>query len=392
MNVPEFSLFSQPRVVFGPGRLHELPGLAARYGSRVLLVTGSGSLEKSGVLPDLFDQMRSCSLRHVHLTVSGEPGPDLVDRAVSRHAGSGIDVVVAIGGGSVLDAGKAISAMLLQGEPVETYIEGLDGYRPHDGRKVPFIAVPTTSGTGSEATNNAVISRTGPGGFKRSLRHPAFIPDIALIDPALMLSLPRRQTVASGMDAGTQLLEAYLSPAASPYTDALAWSGLEHFRSSFPASCGSGAGRIEVRSAMAYAALLSGMTLVNAGLGIVHGFASSIGGFIDIPHGTLCASLLASATRENIGQLRLRDGVAYLEKYARAGRLFSGLDTLDTESACDALVETLEEWQEQFAVERLGAFGLQQKDIDDIVNMTRSKNNPVELDDASMKTILMERL
>lgn len=392
MNNTDFSVFHQPHIIFGAGRRSELPAIAARYGRHVLVITGSSALRQSGVLGSLLGQFRSHGLQYAHMTVCSEPHPDLVDRAVSCYEDLGIDVVVAIGGGSVLDAGKAVSAMLLKKEPVEQYIEGLPSFRPHDGCKVPFIAVPTTSGTGSEATDNAVISRVGKGGYKRSLRHPSFVPDIALIDPELMLSLPAGITVASGMDACTQLIEAYVSPSASPYTDALAWSGLEHVNRSFIASCTDGAKTIGVRADMAYAALLSGIALVNAGLGVVHGFASSLGGYIDIPHGMLCAVLLAAATRQNILRLREQGGEAALEKYARIGRLFSARDTAGRDEACDSLVEILENWQERLTVPRLSDYGLQVDALEDIANQTRCKNNPAALSVSHLVSILEERL
>ncbi|MCG8344086.1 MAG: iron-containing alcohol dehydrogenase, partial [Chlorobiales bacterium] len=299
-----FSLLRQPRVFFGPGEIQTLSGLVREFGKKVLVVTGSSTLQRSEELFTLFDRMKSELLECHHYAIHGEPCPDLVDRAVEEYGGFGIDVVVAAGGGSALDAGKAISAMLLKKEPVERFIEGQPEYRAHDGMKVPFIAVPTTSGTGSEATNNAVISRTGPGGYKRSLRHYAFVPEAAVIDPELTLTMPSELTAASGMDAFTQLLEALVSPYGSPYTEAVALSGIEHFSRCFERACYNGAEDIDARSGMAYASFLSGIALANAGLGIVHGFASSIGGYVDIPHGQLCATLLYSATRENIAQLR----------------------------------------------------------------------------------------
>lgn len=263
----------------------------------------------------------------------------------------------------------------------------------HDGRKVPFIAVPTTSGTGSEVTNNAVISRVGRNGFKRSLRHAAFVPDIALVDPELMVTVSPELTAASGMDACTQLLEAYTSPFATPYTDALACSGLEHFSRSFLSACTVCSGDSAVRGDVAYAALMSGIALANAGLGIVHGFASSVGGLIDIPHGTLCATLLAEATRENVAQLRAIDGShPALQKYAKAGVILSGVAAKDVPAGCERLVETLEEWQESLSFPRLRSYGLNLEDLDGIVTATRSKSNAVVLDHAAMKRILSKRL
>ena len=388
-----FSVLPTPRIHFGAGTLAKLPALAAAFGRRMLLVTGSRTLQRSPSASKILDELRRAGIDVACLEVEREPSPELIDEAVALGRATPCDVVVAIGGGSAVDAGKAISAMLLQREPVERFIEGQPGFMPHDGRKVPFIAVPTTSGTGTEATSNAVISRVGPGGYKRSLRHPAFVPNEAIIDPDLMTSAPPELTAASGMDAFTQLLEAYLSPLASPYTDAVCQSGLEHFSRSFELACGSGAGDVAVRADMACAALMSGIALANAGLGIVHGFASSIGGLFDIPHGTLCATLLAEATRENIRQLRASEGgEPGLRKFATASRILTGASASNLADDCARLVEHLESLQTRLAFPRLGEFGVREADFDEIIPATRSKTNAVPLDAESMQRILAARL
>lgn len=370
-----------------------LPDLCASYGRNLLLVTGRSTLVRSGLERELVCELERTGLQVTRVFVDREPSPDLIDRTVERCRDRVIDVVAAIGGGSVLDAGKALSAMLLQNQPVERFIEGQKGVMPHNGRKVPFIAVPTTSGTGSEVTNNAVISRVGAGGYKRSLRHEAFVPDVALIDPALMCPAPPELTASSGMDACTQLLEAYLSPYGSPYTDTIALSGLDRFARSFMPACGSGARDLSVRGDMAYAALMSGIALVNAGLGIVHGFASSVGGLFDIPHGTLCATLLAAATRENIGRLRELDAShPALAKFARAGNILCGTGAESVDAGCEMLMDRLYAWQEELRFPRLASFGVGEGDFDAIVPATRAKGNPVRLEPESMHRILQERL
>ena len=387
-----FSLLPLPIIHFGAGRFSLLADLAGAFGSTALVVTGSHALQHSGRLSALMDSLRGAGMRAFHLAVDREPSPEMVDSAVSTFREASIDVVLGVGGGSVLDAGKAVSAMLCYELPVERFIEGQKDFLQHDGRKVPFIAVPTTSGTGSEVTNNAVISRVGRNGFKRSLRHVSFVPDIALIDPELMMTVSPELTAASGMDACTQLLEAYTSPFASPYTDALACSGLDYFSRSFLAASTNRADDRVVRGDIAYAALMSGIALANAGLGIVHGFASSVGGLIDIPHGTLCATLLAEATRENIEQLRLIDRKhLQLQKYAKAGAILSGVVAEDIVSGCELLLETLNNWQERLSFPRLSSYGIIREDFDGIVAATRSKSNAVQIDNDAMKRILSKR-
>ena len=387
-----FSLLPLPVIHFGVGRFSLLADLAGSFGRTVLVVTGSHALQHSGRLSALMDSLNTAGMRAFHLVVDREPSPGMVDSAVATFRERSIDVVLAVGGGSVLDVGKAVSAMLRYELPVERFIEGQKDVVQHDGRKVPFIAVPTTSGTGSEVTNNAVISRVGRNGFKRSLRHVAFVPDIALIDPELMVTVSPELTAASGMDACTQLLEAYMSPFATPYTDALCSSGLDYFSRSFLAACTNRADDSGVRGDIAYAALMSGIALANAGLGIVHGFASSVGGLIDIPHGTLCATLLAEATRENIEQLCLIDGKhPQLQKYAKAGAILSGVAADDLASGCELLLETLKNWQERLSFPKLSCYGIIPEDFDGIVRATRSKSNAVQLDNAAMKRILSSR-
>ena len=227
-----FVFMRVPVIHFGAGKLAMLPKLASRYGDSVLLVTGSASFARSVHCSSLMRGLADAGIRLAVEAVSGEPSPAFVDDVVARHRAKLPACVIAIGGGSAIDAGKAISAMLAQEGSVRDFLEGMET-RTHDGRKVPFIAVPTSSGTGAEATKNAVLSEVGPGGFKRSLRHDNFVPDIALVDPALTLSCPAPVTSACGLDALTQLLEAYVSTQASPMTDALALSGLQAVASGF---------------------------------------------------------------------------------------------------------------------------------------------------------------
>jgi len=388
-----FSLLPLPAIHFGAGRFSSLPELAAAFGTEVLLVTGRHALAQSGRLTSLIDALHERGMHVSHLIVDREPSPELVDDAVSTYRNRSINVVVSVGGGSALDAGKAISAMLLYDGPVERFIVGQGSLETHDGRKVPFIAVPTTAGTGSEVTNNAVISNVGSDGYKRSLRHVSFVPDIALIDPELMVTVSPQLTAASGMDACTQLIEAYTSPLASSYTDALVGSGLEHFSRSFLPACTDQSLESGVRSDIAYAALISGIALSNAGLGIVHGFASSVGGLFDIPHGVLCATLLAEATKQNISALRLLDhDHPTLHKYAHVAALLSGNVSENVMSGCDRLVAVLEEWQELLCFPRLEQFGIAPGNLDHIVSITRSKTNAVQLDASSMKRILSNRM
>jgi alcohol dehydrogenase class IV len=257
-----------------------------------------------------------------------------------------------------------------------------------------LICVPTTSGTGSEATKNAVISQVGSGGFKKSLRHDNFMPAVALLDPALCTSAPAGVTAACGMDAFTQLLESYVSVKSSPLTDALALDGMRRLCPALPAACGHKAHDITTRGALAYAAFLSGVTLAHAGLGIVHGLASPAGAAVDIPHGVVCGNLLAPATRMTIARLQSANdshAALYLNKYARVGRLFDPA-AKTIRAGCQALIDNLYQWTTTLKIPRLGKFGMTSAHIPDIARQTSCKNNPVPLSPGEIVKIVIERL
>jgi alcohol dehydrogenase len=236
-------IFSRiPVIHFGAGEFNTLPDIIGRMGKTVLIITGSHSFQSSGKKDQLESALKKKSINFFSVQVKGEPSPGLIDTVVAQFRDSGIDVVCGIGGGSVIDAGKAVSAMLLHDDSVFEYLEGVGTGKQHDGDKAPFIAVPTTAGTGSEATKNAVLSEVGQDGFKKSLRHDNFVPDIAVVDPELMLPCPPLTTAASGMDALSQLLESYVSTRASKLTDSLAYDGLSCVVHNLIPACTDGGG------------------------------------------------------------------------------------------------------------------------------------------------------
>jgi len=366
--------------------------VARPFGTKALVVRGSRSLIESGNWSRIEIALKNSSISFGICEVSGEPSPAMVDSIVKSHHDKKPDIVIGIGGGSAIDAGKAVSAMLPKDGSVTDYLEGI-GTRKHDGVKVPFIAVPTTAGTGSEASANAVLSQTGVNGYKRSIRHDNFCPDIALVDPGLVLSCPASVTAACGMDAITQLLESYVSDKASAFTDALVESALPLAGKHLTGAATDRAKDLETRSAMSYASLISGITLANAGLGVVHGFASAIGGFFPVPHGVICGSLLAPSTHLTIDKLLDSDPeYPALRKYARAGEMISGLKEISVTEACDLLVETIDRWTGILGIPRLSQFGISANDIDRIVRETGNKNNPVKLNDSELRQVLLARL
>ena len=394
--IPPFSFARIPHIIFGTGKLNELYNIIPKFGKRTLFVMGARSLKQSGKWDEIESVLEENFVDFSSIYVSGEPSPSFIDSNISKLKNKNLDLVVGIGGGSVTDAGKAISAMLTKGDSIKNYLEGV-GNKIHDGKKIPYIAIPTTSGTGSEASKNAVITEVGPKGFKKSLRHDNLIPNIAIIDPELMISCPPSISAACGMDAFTQLLEAYVSSKGNPITDALAFSGLKFLSENLIPACSTGAKNIEIRAAMAYGSLLSGITLANAGLGIIHGLASPIGGYFEIPHGVICGTLLAEATKMNIKMLQEANsaGKKGLRKYAEIGALLSGKSSVEETRIyeyCFFLIEILEKWTEKLKIDRLGKYDIKIEDIEKIIKIANLKNNPVNLSEENIKTILVNRI
>ena len=393
MHFNNFSISRLPRILFGQGRINELPGLITKYGQQVLLVTGQSSFRGSPTWDALTQSLEKLNISWHHIIVSGEPSPQLVDAAVQKHSHNKIDLVVAIGGGSVLDAAKAIAGLLPHGNSVMDHLEGVGKGIEYCGPALPFIAVPTTAGTGSEATKNAVLSIHGEQGFKKSFRHECLVPEYALIDPDLLGSCPAELIAADGMDAFTQLLESYVSLNANPMIDALAWSGMEAVKQGFFAAW---RGDNQGQAAMAYAALLSGITLAQVGLGSVHGLASPLGAFFPIPHGVVCGTLLASATEINIRAMQQREpNNPALAKYAQVGRFLCDLPKADTEQAHRCLVSCLHDWTELLGLERLSNYGIKESDFERIVANSRGSSmttNPIVLTDDEISEILQQRL
>ena len=398
MNMPAFSTVPLPRIIFGEDSHKQLPSLVAAYGHQVLLVTGATSFCATIYWQQLQTALTEAGVQWQAVTIGGEPSPQQVDQIVTQFYQMGIDCVLAIGGGSVLDAGKAIAGLLPLGHSVMDYLEGVGQGLNYEGPAVPFIAVPTTAGTGSEATMNSVLSVQGRDGFKKSFRHPSLVADIALVDPLFLASCPPALIAANGMDAFTQLLESYVSCRANPLTDALAWSGLEAVTQHFFAAC-EGGDSVEARqgrAGMAYGALMSGITLAQVGLGSVHGLASPLGACFPIPHGVVCGTLVAAATERNIASLRQRqpDSPA-LEKYARLGRLLNIDAALTNSQAWVALISTLHDWVERLDIPALGHYGVMAADVDRIVAGCRGgsmRTNPIVLSDDEIREIIESRL
>jgi len=391
-----FSIARLPRIEFGRGVFTKLDKIIAGYGQHVLIVTGAGSLQATEHWPLLLNSLEQHSIRYSHCQVTGEPSPQYVDHSVKEFSDQDIDVVLGIGGGSVLDAAKAIAGLLKVKSSVMDFLEGVGPELKYEGPAVPFIAVPTTAGTGSEATKNAVLSVQGQDGFKKSFRDDKLVAEYALVDPALLASCKPELIAANGMDALTQLMESYVSLRANVMTDALAISGLRAVRDGLLVWYQDGAAACEAQDKMAYAAMLSGITLAQVGLGSVHGLASPLGAFYPISHGVVCGTLVATATEMNVKAMLEREpSNPALAKYARLGDVLSENRHSSKETSWQALNALLVEWTETMQLPRLSTYGIKQEQLDKVVTHSRGSSmqtNPIVLTDEEVKHVLELRL
>ncbi|MFP4425048.1 MAG: iron-containing alcohol dehydrogenase [Spirochaetaceae bacterium] len=400
-----------PALYYGAGSISALPKIIADLGveGSLLLITGKSAFEPHGFGPRLLSLLEEHGHRVVSKRVHGEPSPQIVDRVVSetREAlGGEPGAVAAVGGGSVIDSGKAASAAFRHAGSIKEYLEGV-GTRKPSGRRLPLIAASTTAGTGSEGTKNAVLSEVGEKGYKKSLRHDAFVPDAAIIDPELHRSAPASVTAASGLDAITQLLEAYVSVKATPFTDLFCEMGLTQAAWAYPRVLNDPE-ELEARGSMAMAAYLSGLSLATAGLGLVHGAASPLGAARDIPHGVVCGTLIGEVSRKSVtylfgegGDTKGGAGLSLAEgadlgrgrhKYAGAGRILTGRHDASEAEAARALVDWLTEITELSGVPRLGEYGFTRQELEKLAPKCGEKNQPVAFDSEATATVLLERL
>jgi len=367
-----FQFLTPPEIRFGPGEARRIPEVVARFGKRPFVVTGARSAERLPIF-DLIAPYRRWS-------VSGEPDVATVDEGGRRCREAGADVVLAVGGGSVIDAAKAVAALATNEGSVLEYLEQVGTGRKIEHPPLPFIAVPTTAGTGSEATKNAVI-RVPEAKVKRSIRHDLLLPRVAIVDPELSATAPRDVAASAGLDALTHLIEGYASAGATSMTDALALPGIRLAVRGLRALA---EGQADAEP-MALAALWGGIVLANAGLGAVHGLVAPMGGRCAIPHGTGCACLLVETLRTNVEALRARSPSSpALARYAEAA------DALGAASV-EAALEELASLRRRLGVKPLSAYGVTPEDVVPIVQGSRGgsmRNNPIELSDAELEQVL----
>ena len=379
-----FEFATAGRIMAGPGRARELPGVLAGLGSRFLVVTGADPARHDKLLASLD---RAAAV----FPVGAEPTVEVVRAAVDVARAQGADVIAAIGGGSVIDTGKAVAMLLANGGDALDYLEVVGSGQVITRPAVPCVAVPTTAGTGAEVTANAVLAVPSHR-VKASLRSPMMIPRVALVDPLLTVSCPPPVTAASGLDALTQCLEPFVSVQATPLTDGLAREGLRRAGTGLRGAYADGED-LGARTDMAMCSLLGGISLANAKLGAVHGLAGVIGGTADVPHGLACAALLVPVIEANLRAARLSpSGAGVLERYTEATRLLTGQPDASIQDGLAWIRETLT----LLHVPGLATFGLGPQQADDIaakaVVSSSMKGNPVPLSHADLEAVLLEAL
>jgi alcohol dehydrogenase class IV len=382
-----FEFAAPQRILFGPGTSKEVGRLAADLGHRALLVTGKTPVRARPVANSLAEQ----GVHVVPFTITGEPTTDDVRHGLSLAAGERCELVIGVGGGSPMDAAKAIAAILTNGGDPLDYMEVIGKGLPLSEPSAPCIAIPTTAGTGTEATRNAVIA-SPEHRVKVSLRALTILPRIAIVDPELTYSMPPSVTASTGLDALTQIIEPFVSAKANPLTDAICRDGLERIARSLRNAYRQGEDA-EARLDMSLAGLYGGMALANASLGVVHGFAGVIGGMFPSPHGAVCAALLAASIEANVGAFRERQADhGALRRYDEIARILTG----DPSATAGDGAAWIRELCLELAVPPLSAYGLTRADfsviLDKSAGASSMKANPIALTRRELEEILAESL
>jgi len=382
-----FEFATATRIIFGPGTVGEVPSLAAGFGQRAFVVTGQN---QASAIP-LLEQLNGQGIEFTTYPVTGEPTTTVALEGAWQARKVGAQMVIGLGGGSVLDAGKAIAALLTNSGDLFDYLEVIGRGQPLKEPSAPYIAIPTTAGTGAEVTRNAVLA-SPEHKVKVSLRSPTMLPRLAVVDPELTYSMPPAVTASTGLDALTQVMEPYVSHLANPLTDAVCRQGIQRAGRSLRRAFDNGQDT-EARKDMALASLFGGLALANAKLGAVHGFAGPIGGMFPAPHGAICARLLPFVMETNVNALASREpDSSALARYDDVARLLTGDDTARSADG----VACVQELSQALAVPPLSDFGMTQEDIPAVVakakNASSMKGNPIVLSEEELSAILAEAL
>ena len=382
-----FEFATATRIVFGRGAVREVGDVAQGLGSRALVVTGNTPLRAEPLLSSL----KARDVAVILFPVKGEPDLDTVRRGVAEARNSGCNLVISFGGGSALDAGKAIAAMLTNDGDLMDYLEVIGRGQPLKNASEPFIAIPTTAGTGTEVTRNAVLA-SPEHKVKVSLRSPLMLPRVAVVDPELSYGLPPALTASTGLDALTQLIEPYVCSRPNPLTDALCVEGIRRASRSLRRACANGHDA-PAREDMSVASLFGGLALANAGLGAVHGFAGPIGGMFPAPHGAVCAALLPLVFEVNVRALRGRlPQSESLSRYQEVARLVTNNPTAQVEEGLSWIRQLVADLR----IPGLGAYGITRSHSADLVakaaNASSMKANPIPLTAEELASVLEQAL
>jgi alcohol dehydrogenase class IV len=380
-----FEFATAGRIVFGEGAVREVAAAAAAMGTRALLVTGA-SPERAATLALLAD-LAGAGVACLPFCVDAEPTVELIRTATNQARAAGCDMAIAIGGGSAIDAGKAVAVMLANaGDPLD-YLEVIGRAQPLAHPARPFIAIPTTAGTGSEVTRNAVLAAPEHA-VKASLRSAGMLPRLAVVDPELTLTLPSAITASTGLDALTQLIEPYVSVRANRMTDQFCVEGMRRAAAALPRVWADGGDR-EARSDMAWASLLGGLALANSGLGAVHGFAAVVGGRWAAPHGAVCAALLPQSMEVNVRALHARAPASEaLRRYDEVARLLTGRP----HAGADDGVQWIRHLCLSLEIPPLGTYGVTQADVPSLMEQagraSSMKGNPIVLTGEELREVI----
>jgi alcohol dehydrogenase class IV len=373
------------RIIFGRGKFADAGEIAATLGRSALVIHNG-----HGVVERLTESLSRHGVAATVVRQRGEPTVAHVDAAAEEARRRNCDSVIGVGGGSAIDAAKAVAGLLANGGSAVDYMEVVGKGKKITIPAAPWMAIPTTGGTGAEATRNAVIGLPEKQ-FKASIRSELLLPRVALVDPSLGVTVSPAVTASSGMDALCQLIESYTSSGASPMTDALALPGIAMAARSLPRAFGDGKD-LDAREGMALAALLSGMTLTNAGLGAVHGFAAVLGANWQVPHGTVCAALLPHVIQANLATMREQNCSAGLRRYAQVGRQLPGLELASDADAIDGCVRFIFNLLRELRIPPLKQFGIEPNRFGEMVLLARKTSsmrfNPVSLSHESLSGIL----
>lgn len=382
-----FEFATATRIVFGPGTLREVGPIAASMGRRALVVVGC----TASYAAPLFDRLDEAGIEHITYCIGGEPTVEIALKGVDRARADRCDLVIGFGGGSAIDTGKAISALLTNpGDPLD-YLEVIGRGQALTQPAAPYVALPTTAGTGAEVTRNAVLA-VPEHRVKVSLRSPLMLPKVALVDPELTYSVPPQVTAYTGLDALTQLIEPFVSVKTNPLTDAICREGIRRAGRSLQRAYEDG-NDAEAREDMSLAALFGGLALANAALGAVHGFAGPFGGMFDAPHGAVCAALLPHVMAANIAALRARQPESVAQRrYDEVARLLTGSEAA---TASDG-VAWVGELCRALHVPGLSSYGVAQADFPDLIEKaarsSSMKGNPIVLTTEELGSILERAL